>query len=46
MFNEATQNNYKISFDDWYTERRLVSDSIVQVDIGSAQQINSAKYLI
>ena len=20
MFNEATQNNYKISFDEWYTE--------------------------
>ena len=26
MFNEATQNNYKISYDDWYTERRVVSD--------------------
>ena len=23
MFNEATQNNYKISFDEWYTERRI-----------------------
>ena len=46
MFNEATQNNYKISFDEWYTERRLVSDTNVQVDIGSAQQVNSPKYLI
>ena len=45
MFNEATQNNYKISFDEWYTERRLISDMLVQVDIGSAQQMNS-KYLI
>ena len=25
MFNEATQNNYEISFDEWYTERRLIS---------------------
>ena len=46
MFNEATQNNYKISFDEYYTERRLISDLIVQVDIGSAQQVNSPKYLI
>ena len=23
MFNEATQTNYKISFDEWYTEKRL-----------------------
>ena len=46
MFNEATQNNYKISFDDGYTERRVISDMIVQHDIGSAQQVNSPKYLI
>ena len=26
MFNEATQNIYRISYDDWYTERRLISD--------------------
>ena len=45
MFNEATQNNYKISFDEYYTERRLISDMIVQVDIGSAPQVNSPKYL-
>ena len=25
MFNEATQNMYKISFDEWYTERRVIS---------------------
>ena len=46
MFNEATQNNHKISFDEWYTERRLISDLLVQHDIGSAQQINSPKCLI
>ena len=29
MFNEATQNNYRISFDDYYTERRVVSDMLI-----------------
>ena len=42
-FNEATQNNYMISFDEWYTERRLISDLLVQHDMGSAQQVNSPK---
>ena len=46
MFNEATQKTYKISFDEWYTERRVISDMIVQHYIGSAQQVNSPKYLI
>ena len=46
MFNEAAQNKYKISFDEWYTERRLTSDSLVQHDIGSGQQVNSLKYMI
>ena len=46
MFNEATQNNYKISYDDWYTERRVISDLLVQHDLGSAQQVNSPKYMI
>ena len=45
MFNEATQNKYKISYDEDYTERRLLSDMIVQVDMGSAQQVKSPKYL-
>ena len=45
MFNESIQNNYRIFFDDWYTERRVISDTITQIDIGSAQQVNSAKYL-
>ena len=46
MFNEATQNSYKISFDEWYTEIRLISNLLDQHDIGSAQQLNSPKYLI
>ena len=46
MFIEATQNNYRISFDEWYTERRLISDTITQLDIGTSQQVNSPKYLI
>ena len=46
MFNEATQNNCKTSFDEWYTERRSKSDLLVQHDIGPAQQVNSPKHLI
>ena len=46
MFNEATQNSYKISFDEWYTERRVISDTITQMDIGTSQHVNSPKYLI
>ena len=46
MFNEATQNNYKISFDEWYTERRIISDLLIQHDIGSAQHVIQPKYLI
>ena len=46
MFNEATQNNCKISFDEWYTEGRIISDLLVQHDIGSAQTVISPKCLI
>ena len=46
MFNEATQSNYKISFDEWYTERRIISDLLVQHDIGSAQNVIQPKYLL
>ena len=46
MFNEATQNNYKISFDEWYTERRIILDTITQMDIGTSQHVNSPKYSI
>ena len=45
MFNEATQNNYKITFDEWYTERRVISDTITQLDLGTFQHVNSPKYL-
>ena len=46
MFNEATQKNYKIYYDEFYTERRVLSAMITQADIGSPQQVNSPKYLI
>ena len=46
LFNEATQSNYEISFDEYYTERRVISVLLVQDDIGLAQQINSPKKLI
>ena len=45
MFNEATQNNYKISFDEWYKEKREISDTITQLDTGTSQHVNSPKYL-
>ena len=45
-FNEATQNKYKISFDEWFTERRVISDTITQLDIGTSQHVISPKYLI
>ena len=46
MFNESIQNNRRIFLDEWYTERRIVTNQIFQVDIGSAQSINSPKYMI
>ena len=47
MFNEAIMNNYTITFDSWYTERKISNDGReLQVDIGSAQKINSPNYLI
>ena len=46
MFNGATQKNYKISFDERYTEQRVTSDTITQLDIGSSQHVNSPKYLL
>ena len=46
MFNEATQNKYRISYDEYCTERRLISDMITQAHIGSAQQVSSPEYLI
>ena len=47
MFKHSIKNNYKISFDPWYTDRQMVNDGLdFQVDIGRAQYINSPKYLI
>ena len=47
MFNESIMNNYTITFDSWYTERKISNDGReLQVDIVSAQNINSPKYLI
>ena len=46
MFNEATQKIYMITDDEYYIEKRVISDMIVQHDIGSAQQVKSPKHLI
>ena len=46
MFNESIQNNYRLFFDEWYTEHRIVTDQIFQLDIGSAQSVSSPEYLI
>ena len=46
MFNESIQDNYRILFDEWYTEQRSATDQIYQFDIGSVQSVNSLKYLI
>ena len=47
MFNESIMNNYTITFDLWYTERKISNDRReLQLDIGSAQHINSPKNLI
>ena len=47
MFNEAIMNNYTITFDSWYTERKISNDSReFQVDIGSAKNTIGPKYLI
>ena len=47
MFNESNLNNYTITFDSWYTERKISNDGReLQVDIGGAEHINSPKYLI
>ena len=47
MFNESIMNNYTITYDSWYTERKLSTNNIeLQVDIGSAHHINSPNYLM
>ena len=45
----CSANLFKIfldSFDEWYTERRIVTDQIDQVHIGSAQVVSSTNNLI
>ena len=47
MFTEPNKNNSTISYDSWYTERQMSTNgNELQVDIGSAQYVNSPKYLI
>ena len=47
MFNESIMINYTITFDSWYTERKILNDGReVHVDAGSAQHIDSPKNLI
>ena len=47
MFNESIMNNYTITFDSRYTERKTSNDGReLQVDIGSAQHNNSPEYLL
>ena len=46
IFNEANQYNYKISYDEWFTERRIISDTITQLDVGSSRKVHSPKFLI
>ena len=44
MFNESIKNNHTVTYDSWYTERKLSTDgNELQVYIGSAQQINNPK---
>ena len=47
LFIESFMNNYTITLDSWYTERKISNDGReLQVDIGSAQLIKSPKCLI
>ena len=44
MLNESNQNTYTITYDSRHTERKLSTDgNELQVDIGSAQHVNSPK---
>ena len=47
MFNESIKNSYTITYDSWYTVRKLSIDgNELQVDIGSAQQVIGPEKLI
>ena len=44
MFNESSRNNYTITYDSWYTERKLSNNgNEFRVNNGSAQHVNSPK---
>ena len=45
MFNETIKNKYTITYDSWYTKRKLsAAGNELRVDIGSAQHVISPKY--
>ena len=47
MFIESNKKNYTITYDSWYTERKLSTDgNDFQVNNGSAQLVNRPKSLI
>ena len=47
IFNESIKNNYTLTFDSWYTERKIVTNGgEFQIDIASSPSTNSPKYLI
>ena len=47
MFDDSIMNNYTITFDSWYTKRKISNDGReLQVDIGSAQKTKSPKDLL
>ena len=47
MFNESIMNNYTITFDSWYIERKFSDDGReLRIDVRSAQHFDSPKYLM
>ena len=47
MFRDSIKNRFTVSFDSWNTDRKTVDTQLeYQVDMGSAQNINSLKFLI
>ena len=46
MFNDSIKDSFTLSFDCWTGARKTVDTQLeYQVDMGSAQNINSPKYL-
>ena len=47
MFNDSIEDSFTLSFDHWTSDRKTVDTQLeYQLDIGSARNINSPKYLI